>query len=177
MKHNAKVYHYTHSTNTMNTSMTDFIYGKTQQGKALLILDGHVCIKKRDTKSTTHWRCAKWRSHKCSMTLKTCDETIISFNHKYSHEFNPGRVEARQLVSQLRETAKSQINPVNNQFIAASLKTVNDSPAIQLSLPSCAALTRTLNRNKTQEPLEVVSSTDRHFDIPDKYLPFCLHDS
>ena len=156
----------------MNTNMTEFIYGKTQQGKALLILDGHEFAEKRDTKSTTHWHCAKWRSHKRPMSLITCDETIISFNHEHSHEFNPGRVEARQLVSQLKETAKSQINPVNNQLIAASLKTVNNNPAIQLSLPSRAALTRTLNRNKMQGPLEVISSTDRHFDIPDKYLPF-----
>ena len=86
-------------------------------------------------------------------------------------------VEARQLVSQLKETAKSQTNPVNNQLIAASLKPLNNNPAIQLSLPSRAALTRTLNRNKMQGLLEVISSTDRHFDIPDKYLPFCLHDS
>ena len=111
------------------------------------------------------------------MSLITCDETIISFNHEHSHEFNPGRVEARQLVSQLKETAKLQINPVNNQLIAASLKTVDNNPAIQRSLPSRTALTRTLNRNKMQGPLEVISSTDRHFDIPDKYLPFCLHDS
>ena len=54
---------------------------------------------------------------------------------------------------------------------------MNNNPAIQLSLPSRAALTRTLNRNKMQEPLEVISSTDRHFDIPEKYLSFCLHDS
>ena len=83
--------------------MTEFIYGKTQQGKTLLILDGHEFTKKRDTKSTTHWRCAKWRSHKCPMTLITCDNFIISFNNEHSHEYNPGRVEARQLVSQLKK--------------------------------------------------------------------------
>ena len=155
--------------------MTDLNHGKTQQGKALLILDGHEFTKNPDTKSTTHWRCAKWRSHRFPMTLVTCNETIISFNHEQSHEFNPGRVEARQIVSQLNETAKSQINPVNNQLIAASLKTVNDNPAIQLSLSSRAALTRTLHGNKTQEPLRVISSTDRHLNIPDKYLPFRQH--
>ena len=52
MKHNAKTYHSTHSTNTMKTNMTQFIYAKTQQGKALFILDGHEFIKKRDTKFT-----------------------------------------------------------------------------------------------------------------------------
>ena len=105
------------------------------------------------------------------MALITCYETIISFSHEHSHEFNPGLVEARQLVSQLKQTEKSPINPVNNQLIAASLKTVNDNPAIQLSFHSRVDLTRTLKRNKTQEPLEMISSTDRHFDFPDIYLP------
>ena len=62
-------------------------------------------------------------------------------------------------------------------MIASSLKTVNNDPANQLSLPSRAALTRTLNRNKMQDQNAVISSTDRHFDIPDKNLPFCLHES
>ena len=53
MKHNAKKYLYKHSTKTMNTNMTDFIYVKTQQGKALLILDEYEFTKKRDNKSTT----------------------------------------------------------------------------------------------------------------------------
>ena len=77
---------------------------------------------KSETKSTSHWLCAKWRSHKCPMARKTCDKTIISFNHEHIHEFKSGRVEARQLVSQLKETAKSQINPVKKQWIATSVR-------------------------------------------------------
>ena len=53
---------------------------------------------------------------------------------------------------------------------------MNENPAFQLSLSSRAALTRILNRKKTQDPLEKISSTDRHFDIPDTYLQFCLND-
>ena len=151
MKHNAKIYHYTDSTNTKNTNMTELIYGKTQQGKALFILDGHEITKKRDTKSTTHWRCAKWRSYIFPMTLITCDETITSFNHEHRQEFKSGCVEARVLVNHLKETAESQINRVKNQLIAASLKTVNSIPAIQVSLPSRAALTRTLIETKCKD--------------------------
>ena len=54
---------------------------------------------------------------------------------------------------------------------------MNKNPAIQLSLPSRAAPTRSLNRNKIQERLELISSTDRHLNIPDKCLPFCPHKS
>ena len=58
-KHNLKIPYYTKSTNTMSSNMTDFIYGRTQKGKALLILDGYDFTKKREIKSTNHWRCAK----------------------------------------------------------------------------------------------------------------------
>ena len=106
------------------------------------------------------------------MTFITCDEATNMFNHEHSHEFNPGGVEVRQLFRQLKETAKPQINPVSKQLIAAGLKTENKNPAIQLSLSS-----RTLTRNNMKEPLEVISSTDRHFDILDKFFPFCLYDN
>ena len=98
-------------------------------------------------------------------------------NHNYSHVFNPSDAEAWQSISQLKETAKPWINSVNDQFIAASLKTASDNPAIQLSLPSHAALTRTLNRSEMKKLLKVTSLKDRHFGILHHHLPFCLYDS
>ena len=50
----------------------------------------------------------------------------ISQSNKHSHELNAGRSEARQLVQQMKETVRSQLNPVNSQIIAASLQLVQD---------------------------------------------------
>ena len=61
----------------MNTNMTNFIYGKTQQGKTLLILDEHDFAKKLDTKTTPHKRNAKRRSHICPIILITCEYPLI----------------------------------------------------------------------------------------------------
>ena len=52
-----------------------------------------------------------------------------------SNELNAGRPEARQLVQQMKETVRNQLNPVNSQIIAASLQLVQDEKATQLSLP------------------------------------------
>ena len=77
----------------------------------------------------------------------------------------------------LKERTKSQIKNVSNKLIAASLKTVNDNPTIQLSIPPRAAVRRTLNLTKTKKLLKLISSTDRNLNSHDKYWPFCLNDS
>ena len=64
-------------------------------------------MREPDTKSTLHWRFAKRRSHKCPITLITCDKTSNSFKHEQSHEFNAGRVKADRLINQLK---KKQLN-------------------------------------------------------------------
>ena len=60
---------------------------------------------------------------------------IISQSNEHSHELNAGRPEARQLVQQMEETVRNQLNPVNSQIIAARLQLVQDEKATQLSLP------------------------------------------
>ena len=157
--------------------MNSFTWGTSQKGQTLIILDGHEFQKKRDTKTTTHWRCSKWRSYKCPKTLITSGSDIISQSNEHSHELNAGRSEARQLVQQMKETVRSQLNPVNSQIIAASLQLVQDEKATQLSLPSRSALTRTLNRSKQTTSLPTIATDDRHFEIPDRFKQFCLFDS
>ena len=157
--------------------MNSFTWGTSQKGQTRIILDGHEFQKKRDTKTTTHWRCSKWRSYKCPKTLITSGSNIISQSNEHSHELNTGRSEARQLVQQMKETVRSQLNPVNSQIIAASLQLVQDEKATQLSLPSRSALTRTLNRSKQTTSLPTIATDDRHFEIPDRFKQFCLFDS
>ena len=101
----------------------------------------------------------------------------ISQSNEHSHELNAGRSEARQLVQQMKETVRSQLNPVNSQIIAASLQLVQDEKATQLSLPSRSALTRTLNRSKQTTSLPTIATDDRHFEISDRFKQFCLFDS
>ena len=76
-------------------------------------------------------------------TLITSGSDIISHSNEHSHELNAGRSEARQLVQQMKETVRNQLNPVNSQIIAAGLQLVQDEKVTQLSLPSRSALTRT----------------------------------
>ena len=88
--------------------MNSFTWGTSQKSQTLIILDGHESQKKRDTKTTTHWRCSKWRLYKYPKTLITSGCDIISQSNEHNHELNAGRSEARQLVQQMKETVRNQ---------------------------------------------------------------------
>ena len=107
-------------------------------------------------------------------TLITSGSDIKSQSNEQSHELNAGRSEARQLVQQMKETVRNQLNPVNSQISAASLQLVQDQKATQLSLPSRSALTRTLNRSKQTTSLPTIATDDRHFEKPDRFKQFCF---
>ena len=76
----------------------------------------------------------------------------------------------------MKETVRSQLNPVNSQIIAASLQLVQDDKATQLSLLSRSALTQFLNRSKQTPSLPTIA-TDDPIKIPDPFTLFCLFDS
>ena len=71
--------------------MHQISWGKTQKNKTLLIIDGHEFTHKLNTKTTTHWKCAKWRSHKCTMTVITCAKEVLSTKNEHNHQLNHGK--------------------------------------------------------------------------------------
>ena len=77
----------------------------------------------------------------------------------------------------MKREARQQIVPVNICIIATCLQEVTDEKAVQLSLPSRAALNRTLNRQKQNLVPSLPIIKDRHFIIPTEYSDFCLFDS
>ena len=61
--------------------MLQISWGKTQKNKTLLIIDGHEFTHKLNTKTTTHWKCAKWRSHIIASTLLDIqDDTAVQLS-------------------------------------------------------------------------------------------------
>ena len=155
--------------------MSDIKWGVTQKNCPLLIIDGFEFTKKLETKSTTHWKCSKWRSHKCPKTAITADKELLASKHEHNHEFVPGKPEARQIVQTMKQAAKT--NPVNSALIAESLQAVPSEFAIQMSLPSRAAMNKALNRQKAPIKESTHPITDRHFEVPAEFQDFCLFDS
>ena len=157
--------------------MSEITWGTSQQKRLTLILDGHEFQKKLETKTTTHWKCSKWSSYKCKVTAITTGKQLLSKKNEHNHEIVPGHVQAKQIIGQMKETARTEQNPVNNMIIASSLLPIGSDIATQLSLPTRSAINRTLNRQKASENLQEPPITDRHFEVPAKFKEFCLYDT
>ena len=146
--------------------MSSITWGTSQRDRLTLIIDGNDFHKKLETKTTTHWKCSKWNSHKCKMTAITANEQLLSTKNEHNHEIITGHVEAKKIVGKMKKTARTEQNPVNNMIIASNLQPIASDIATQLSLPTRSAINRSLNRQKVTEDKNEPPIIDRHFDIP-----------
>ena len=128
------------------------------------LLADTISQKKQTTKTTEHWRCARYRSHKCRMLAVTAGEKLISTKNQLSHDIRRGKVEANQFMHQMKKEARQQIVPVNSSMIATFLQEVTVEKAVQLSLPNRAAINRTLNRQKQNLVPSLVPSAFHNSD-------------
>ena len=153
----------------------DFEYGISQRGERIVIHNGHEFTRKKENMTSTNWRCARWKSNNCKMTLTTCDGRITRISGQHHHLAVPGKAEARQLVEAMKTEARTQQKPVNSHIIASTLQDIDSKTAVQLSMPTRSAINRALNRTKTESCDTPI--VDRHFELPAKYESFCLYDS
>ena len=70
---------------------------------------------------------------------------------------------------------------MNSAVIAVEIHPVEKEVAVQLSIPSRAAINRALNRQKQKigqmENDVTLNCSDKKLEVSQKYQDFCLHDS
>ena len=152
-------------------------WGISQRNKRTLIIDGHDFTEKQTTKTTEHWRCARYSSHKFRMLAVTAGEELVSIRNKHSQDVRPGKNETNQIMHQMKKEARQQIVPVNKSIIATCLHEVTDEKVVQLSLPCRAATNKTLSRQKQNLVPSLPIIKDRYIIIPTEYSDFCLFES
>ena len=109
------------------------------------------------------------------MLAVTAGDELVSTKNEHSHDVKPGKIEANQIMHQMKKEARQQIVPVYSSIIATCLQEVTDEKAaVQLSLPCRAAMNRTLNRQKQNLVPSLPIIKDRHFIIPTECSDFCL---
>ena len=72
--------------------MSQLTWGISQQNKQTLIIDGHDFTKKQTTKTSEHWTCARYNSHKCRILAFTAGDELVSTKNEHSHDVRPGKV-------------------------------------------------------------------------------------
>ena len=110
------------------------------------------------------------------MLAVTAGDELFSTKKEHNHDVRPGKIEANQIMHQMKKEARQQVVPVNSSIIATCHQEVTDEKAVQLSLPSRAAINRTLNCQKQNLVPSLPIIKDRHFIIPTEYSDFCLVD-
>ena len=88
--------------------MGQLTWGISQRNKGMLIFDRHDFTKKT-TKSTEHWRSTIYSSHKCCMLAVTARDELVSTKNEHSHDVRPGKIEANQIMLQMKKEARQQI--------------------------------------------------------------------
>ena len=127
--------------------MSEITWGTFQQNRLTLVLDEHEFQRKIETKATTYWKCSKWSSY-FKVTAITTGKQLLSKKNEHYHEIVPRQVQAKRILGQMKKTANTEQNPVNNLIIASSLLTIESDIATQLSLPTRSAINWKLNRQK-----------------------------
>ena len=111
------------------------------------------------------------------MLAVTAGDELVSTKIKNSHDVRPRKIEANRNMHQMKKEAKQQIIHVKSSVIATCFQEASDEKTFQLSLPSRAAINKTLNRHKQNLALSAPIIKDRLFVFPKKYIDFCLFDS
>ena len=60
------------------------------------------------------------------MLAVTAGDELVSTKNERSHDVRPGKIEANQIMHQMKKEARQQIVPVNSSIIATCLQEVTD---------------------------------------------------
>ena len=107
----------------------------------------------------------------------TAGDELVSTKNEHSHDVRPVKIESNQIMHHMKKETRQQIVPVNSDIMATCLQEVTDEKAVQLSLPSRAAINISISRQKQNLVPSLPIIKDRHFIIPTQYSDFCLFDS
>ena len=107
----------------------------------------------------------------------TAGDELVSTKNEHSHDVRPGKIESNQIMHHIKKETRQQIVPVNSSIIATCLQEVTDEKAVQLSLPSRAAINITISSQKQNLITSMPIIKDRHFIIPTEKSDFCLFDN
>jgi hypothetical protein len=157
--------------------------GLSKRGKQTLIFHNFEFWKyKCNKKGETLWRCTKRETFKCKATLKTNNAVVIgTLVPEHTHSGNVANALARQAVGKMKTHMNENVaTPSASQGAVI----VNLAGHVQMAIPKRASLSRVLRRHRQMQQTAGRNGAalppvpnDNNFDIPERFMPFLLHDS
>lgn len=154
-------------------------YGCSKRGQRTLLYEGHEYWRKHENAAgQIIWRCCKHQSVKCSATMKTAGEHVITKPGEHNHEGNIQKSEAKAAVQEMK---KYMTNTVTTPSASQAAVTVQLNDAVKMALPDKSLVARSLRRyrqscNRIGPDILPPSPLTCQFDIPDRYSDFLLCD-
>ena len=150
-------------------------FSLTSKNKRMLIVDGFEFYLKRENVNSTNWNCSKYQSLKCRTIAVTRGTELVEIRGDHNHDAKLAPAQKRQIVAEIKKNSEKFTPAV---AIADALEPVSLNFAVQLELPSKHNLIRTSERVRQRKDVgENPIPSDRHFDIPQEFADFILHDT
>ena len=103
-------------------------YGCSKRGQRTLLYEGHEYWRKHENAAgQIIWRCCKHQSVKCSATMKTAGEHVITKPGEHNHEGNIQKSEAKAAVQEMK---KYMTNTVTTPSASQAAVTVQLNDAV-----------------------------------------------
>ncbi|KAK6979281.1 CDD deaminase [Biomphalaria glabrata] len=74
------------------------------KGRSILVYEGfEFWLKKKALNGNMNWRCSKYQTHKCLVTLVTAQDDVINQSSTHNHECNRGKAIAKNALEKMKE--------------------------------------------------------------------------
>ncbi|KAK6985997.1 CDD deaminase [Biomphalaria glabrata] len=151
------------------------------KGRSILVYEGHeFWLKKKALNGNMNWRCSKYQTHKCPVTLVTAQDDVINQSSTHNHECNRDKAIAKNAV----EKMKKKMSETTTTPGACQANVIIDLPPfVLMALPRKSVISRTLRRHRERLRNKDIGRAwpslpaDANFEVPAVYKEFLLYDS
>ena len=88
--------------NLLDLMMAEFV--KSEKGKPMLLVDGHLFVKDKKIRDKTYWKCHKFSSY-CKCRAITVNEDV-TISKEHNHSADPADIEVRKFMEKVKDDAK-----------------------------------------------------------------------
>ncbi|KAK6975812.1 hypothetical protein BgiMline_022196 [Biomphalaria glabrata] len=152
----------------------------SSKGRSILVYEGYEFWLKKVLNRNMNWRCSKYQTHKCPVTLVTAQDDVINQSSTHNHECNRDKAIAKNAVEKIKE---KMLETTTTLGACQANVIVNLPPSVLIALPRKSVISRTLRQHRERLRNKDIGRAlpsllaDTNFEVPTVYKEFLLYDS
>lgn len=134
--------------------MAEFV--KSEKGKPMLLVDGHLFVKDKKIQDKTYWKCHKFSSY-CKCRAITVNEDV-TISKEHNHSADPADIEVRKFMEKVKDDAKhTRDSP--HYIISTAASNLSEYGA--QGLPTVNSIKRSIRKVCAKENCGLSTPSDR----------------